>query len=104
MYYSNDEEFNRQWAGFMEIRRLLLYDRKYLRMHQEYWMINDGTIATAEDKRKILELKERMKKELAEYTAHESFDPVLAKKLRARYRKGLKEALKKGSWHSQRNK
>lgn len=102
MYYSSNENLNYLWASLMERSRLLLNDRKYLRMHQEYWYINDGTIATAEDKRKYLEAKAKMKRELDEYTANEAYDPVRGKRLRAFHRKWLKEELKKGSRHSQR--
>ncbi len=86
----------------MERRRLLLYDRAYLKMHQEYWCYIDGTIATAEDKRKRLEIRQKLEQGLKEYTANEAYDPVRGKKLRAYHRKWLKEALKKGSRYSQR--
>ncbi|WP_341843503.1 hypothetical protein [Chitinophaga caseinilytica] len=104
MYYSNDEEEKRIRASQMERRRLLLYDRAYLRMFQKYWFINDGTRATAEDKRKYYELRANLEQELNEYTASEAFDPVLAKKLRACHRRWMKEDLEMGSWHEQRMK
>ncbi|MGE7774630.1 hypothetical protein ACQKLP_07905 [Chitinophaga sp. NPDC101104] len=104
MYYTKDESYNQLWAGFMEQRRLLLNDRTYARMHREYWCLGEGVDMTADDRRDYLALKARMKRELDEYTVHEKFDPVQARKIRAEYRKKLKEALKKGNWLSRLEK